>query len=110
MYDTLQAEIVEDLTTELQNEEDFSSTLLTVKVKNALYEVASARNYPSSYSESVKEDDLHDNYYVQIKALALYDYSKIGAEGQDNYTADGENIKYSDRKALFDGILPIAEI
>lgn len=110
MYEALQTEIVDELTTELQNEEGFSEELLTAKVKSAIREVAAARNYPSTYSEAVKEADLSDNYYTQIKALAMYDYSKIGAEGQDNYSADGEVIKYSNRDKLFDGVLPIAQI
>jgi hypothetical protein len=109
MYESLQDEIIADLTTELQNEEDFSSELLTAKVKSAIREVATARNYPNTYSDAVKEADMN-NYYTQIKALAMYDYSKIGAEGQDNYSADGEVIKYSNRAKLFDGVLPIAQI
>jgi len=107
MYESLQTEIVEDLKIELQNEQGFSEELLTAKVKSAIREVVSARNYPSYYSDVMKEKDA-ENYYSQIKSIALYDYSKIGAEGQDNYSADGETIKYSDRSNLFSGVLPIA--
>lgn len=109
MYEALQTEIIDDLKIELQNEEGFSEELLTIKVKSAIREVAAARSYPSSYSDMFKESDMA-NYYTQIKALAMYDYSKIGAEGQDNYSADGENIIYSDRRELFDGVLPIAQV
>ena len=109
MFESLQAEIIEDLKIELKNEEGFSLELLTAKVKSAIREVASARKYPQSYNDRMKEQDL-DDYYTQIKALAMYDYSKIGAEGQDNYSADGENIVYADRSALFDGVLPIAVV
>lgn len=109
MYEALQAEIVNDLKIELQNEEGFSEELLVAKVKSAIREVASERKYPLYYSELHRERDI-ENYYSQIKAIALYDYSKIGAEGQDNYSADGESIRYSDRKELFSGVLPIAVI
>ena len=109
MYEALQTEIVNDLKIELQNEASFSEELLISKVKSAIREVAAARNYPESYSDANKEKDM-DNYYPQIKSLAMYDYTKIGAEGQDQYSADGEVIKYSDRKALFDGVLPIARV
>ena len=109
MYEALQTEIVNDLKIELQNEEGFSEELLTAKVKSAIREVVTSRSYPADYPDSYKEKDI-DNFYTQIKAIALYDYSKIGAEGQDNYSADGESIKYSDRKELFSGVLPIAAV
>ena len=109
MYEALQAEIVEELKIELQNEQGFSEELLTAKVKSAIREVASARSYPSGYTDAFKETDM-DNYYSQIKAIALYDYTKIGAEGQESYSADGETIKYSDRKTLFAGVLPFARV
>ena len=49
-----------------------------------------------------------NDYYVNIRAIALYDYTKIGAEGQSQYSADGESIHYLDRNKMFAGILPIA--
>lgn len=109
MYEVLQAEIVDELKIELQNEQGFSEELLTAKVKSAIREVASARNYPPEYTDAFKEKDM-DNYYSQIKAIALYDYTKIGAEGQESYSADGESIKYADRKTLFAGVLPFARV
>ena len=109
MYEALQTEIVNDLKIELQNEAGFSEELLTSKVKSAIREVAAEKDYPASYSDANKEKDM-DKYYSQIKSIAMYDYTKIGAEGQDQYSADGEVIKYSDRKTLFDGVLPIARI
>jgi hypothetical protein len=102
-------EIVNDLTTELRNEENFDSVLLDSKVRSAVREVRAARKYPVSYSEMAVVNDLQ-RYYNQIKALALYDYSKVGAEGQNNYSADGENISYEDRATLFTGIAPICSV
>ena len=105
----IEASIVEELTIELNNEPGFDAQILELKVRNAYREVKQARNYPKTYSDEVIEKDM-DDYYTNIKSLALYDYCKIGAEGQDNYSADGENIKYSDRKELFSGVVPIARI
>ena len=99
--------IIEELTTELQNEVDFNVDILRLKVNNAYREVKQARNYPSSYSDSMKEADM-ENFYTNIKAIALYDYNKVGAEGQTQYSADGESIHYVDRNKMFAGILPIA--
>ena len=99
--------IIEELTTELQNEVDFNVDILRLKVSNAYREVKQARNYPSSYTDSMKESDM-DNFYTNVKAIALYDYNKVGAEGQTQYSADGESIHYVDRNKMFFGIIPIA--
>jgi len=105
----IKSDITSELAIELKNEEGFDRDILEVKVKGAIREVKAARKYPSSYSEAMIEADM-TGYYTQIKAIALYDYVKIGAEGQNNYSADGENIQYSDRNELFYGILPIARV
>lgn len=99
--------IIEELTTELQNEVDFNVDILRLKVSNAYREVKQARNYPKSYTESMITNDM-DNFYTNVKAIALYDYNKVGAEGQTQYSADGESIHYVDRNKMFFGIIPIA--
>ena len=103
------ASIIEDLTIELKNEVDFDAALLEVKVKNAFREVKAARDYPSTYTEETILADM-TNYYSNIRAIALYDYTKIGAEGQTQYSADGESIHYLDRDKLFKGVYPIARL
>ena len=105
----LKAEIVSDLETELKEEDNVDADLLAAKVKSAIREVRTALKYPPYYTDAMIESDL-ENYYTQIKAIALYDYNKIGAEGQDSYSADGESIKYSDRDKLFDGVIPFARM
>lgn len=102
-------EITEELKIELKDEPNLDDQLLTSKVKSAYREVKAARKYPTFYNDAMIEKDM-ENFYSQIKALTMYDYLKIGAEGQDQYSADGENIKYSDRNAIFDGVLPIARV
>ena len=104
---SIESSIVDELTIELQNETDFNEDILTLKVKNAYREVKQARNYPKSYSEEMIAADM-ENYYSNIKELAIYDYNKVGAEGQTQYSADGESIHYIDRSKMFAGILPIA--
>lgn len=107
MINNIVSTIVADLTIELKNETDFDSEMLEVKVSNALREVRRARDYPESYSEEMIIKDLN-NYYTNIRSIALYDYTKIGAEGQTRYSADGESIHYLNRDKLFTGIIPIA--
>ena len=103
----MQAAIVAELTIELQNETDFDADLLEVKVASAIRECKTIRNYPDSYSDSRIEKDVV-KFYSQIKEVAMYDYVKIGAEGQESYVADGESIYYEDRNKLWYGVRPIA--
>lgn len=103
----IETSIINELKIELKNEVDFDAEILALKVCNAYREVRMARNYPSSYSdESIAADMM--NYYSNIRAIAMYDYNKIGAEGQTQYSADGESIHYVDRSKLFNGVIPIA--
>ena len=99
--------IIDELTIELQTEADFNADILALKVRNAYREVKQSRNYPKSYTEETISADM-ESYYSNVKELALYDYNKVGAEGQTQYSADGESIHYVDRNKMFVGVLPIA--
>ena len=103
----IETSIISELTIELRKEVDFDADILALKVSNAYREVRTARNYPSYYSEELIMADMM-NYYSNIRAIAMYDYNKIGAEGQTQYSADGESIHYVDRSKLFNGVIPIA--
>lgn len=103
----MKAAIITELTTELSGETDFSADMLTAKVNNATREVQTARDYPSTYTAAQIEKDTV-KFYSQIKAIALFDYNQVGAEGQTQYSADGVSIHYLDRAKLFYGVRPIA--
>lgn len=107
MTNDIETTLTEELRVELESEVDFSVDILKVKIRNAIREVKAARDYPESYSEERINDDLQ-KYISNIRSIALYDYTKIGAEGQSQYSADGESIHYVDRNKMFAGILPIA--
>lgn len=102
-------EIISDLTIELQisDGDRFNPTLLESKVKNAYRDVMTARKYPKSYSEAYIENDMQ-SYYSNVRAVALFDYNQVGAEGQTQYSQDGVSVHYVDRDKLFAGVLPIA--
>ena len=105
----MQTAIIEDLTIELQNETDFNAALLEAKVKSAIRECQTIRDYPAYYSELQKDSDTV-KFYSQIKDVSMYDYCKIGAEGQDSYNADGASIYYEDRNKLWYGVRPLARV
>ena len=105
----MKEEIIEDLKIELEAEEGskFSLSLLRSKVNTAYREVQAARKYPATYSEAAIERDMN-NYYSQVRSIAMYDYNSSGSEGQTQSSQDGVSIHYVDRNSLFYGILPIA--
>lgn len=102
-------QIYEDIKEEIEQADGdkFNPTLLKAKVKSAYRDVKAARKYPVSYSEATIDRDM-ENYYSQIRSIALYDFNQVGSEGQNQYSQDGVSIHYVDRDRLFYGVLPIA--
>lgn len=105
---TLEYEILEDLTAELQETDTkFKQSLIIPKVKQAIREVKQARNYPKHYTDNMIAEDLQ-NYYSNIVNIARYDYNLIGAEGQQSSSENGTSRSYVDRNSLFSGIIPLS--
>ena len=97
----LQSAIVTDLTDELSGEPTFSATALNKKVKLAILDVMSRRNYEySNYSDKQIEDDLTLHYYATITNLARFDYNQIGAEGQTKHDENSVSRTWADRDSL----------
>lgn len=103
----LQEELLADLTLELEDSDNFQPKALLQKVIGAIREVKTARNYPSHYSDSQIERDLH-RFYSNIRNLALYDYNQIGAEFEESHGENSVSRSWIDRNKLFDGIIPLA--
>ena len=101
IYESLKIEL------EITEGERFNPDLLLSKVKSAYRAVQTVRKYPKSYTEAMIERDM-ENYYSQVKDIAMFDFNQIGAEGQTQYSQDGVSVHYVDRDKLFYGILPIA--
>lgn len=105
----LQDELIADLTTELSGEPTFDASILRAKVINAIKEVKKARKYPSYYPSYLVDRDL-DEYYSNIRNIALYDYNMVGTEGQQSHSENGISRSYVDRNSLFNGVLPITRL
>ena len=100
--------VFEALKNELsRTEKEVDEALLRSKIDFAYEDVKMTRNYPSYYTEAMILDDM-ERYYSVIYSVAGYDYSKIGAEGQSSYSADGTSIKFEDRNSYFKNVDPIA--
>lgn len=100
----IEAEIINDLTMELCEEESFNKAVLAVKVKLAVKDVIARRNYgATSWNENKILSDL-ENYYSTIANIARYDYNQLGAEGESAHTENGIARSYVDRDSLFKGV------
>lgn len=105
---TLEYEILEDLTEELSSTDPkFKPELIKPKIKNAIREVKRSRNYPKHYTDNMIAEDLQD-YYSNIRALALYDYNLIGGEFQESYSENGKSGSLVNRNSLFAGVIPLS--
>ena len=107
----LQAEILGDLTTELQDDAMFDVAKLTVKIKDAIRRVRSARKYENtSYSEEKIYKDLSDNYYTVIKDLALYYWNKTGAEFEASISENDVSRTYISENEIFGNVPAFVKI
>lgn len=106
----LTQEIIEDLTIELGNEPDFNSEVLAVKVKNVIREVMQRRNYgATTFDDYMIAKDLY-NYYSIIHDVALYDYNKIGAEGESSHSENGISRHYVERDKLLGDVYSFVSV
>ena len=105
----LQEELIADLTTELSKEPTFDAELLSAKVVSAIKEVVRARKYPKYYTDEQITADLY-NFYSNARNIALYDYNQIGAEFQQSSSENGTSRSYTDRKSLFNGVIPLCRV
>ena len=105
----LQEELIADLTTELSKEPTFDAELLSAKVVSAIKEVVRARKYPKYYTDEQITADLC-NFYSNARNIALYDYNQIGAEFQQSSSENGTSRSYTDRKSLFNGVIPLCRV
>ena len=72
-------------------------------------EVKQKRNYAGRYTEEYVVNDLQ-NYFSNIKNLAMYDYGMIGGEFQKSNSDNGISVSMESRDGIFAGIVPIAQV
>lgn len=101
-------ELLEDLSVELSiTDPEYNEQLLKSKIKNAVRDVKSARNYPDYYSTEQIDADVY-KYYSIIRDIVIYDYNKIGAEGEASNSSNEVSRTYVSRNSLFKGVIPIS--
>lgn len=100
----IEEEIINDLTAELCEEETFNQAVLAVKVKLAVKDLISKRNYSATTWDEEKILADIEQFYSVIANVARYDYNTIGAEGELSHTENGISRTYVDRDSLFKGV------
>lgn len=95
--------ILEDLVSELCLKKEYDIEILTSKIKNAYKEVKRTRNYQPYHSKEFIGTDMQ-NFYSNIRELALYDYNQVGVEGQVSHNSNGTSRTWKDRKECLSGI------
>lgn len=110
LLDRLTNEVVSDLRMELRNEPDFKEDYIEAKVKNAIRDVMSRRNYSAtSYNDKQIAADL-ENFYSVIRNVALYDYNQRGAEGQVTHEENSIGRTWVNRDKLFNGVVAFVKV
>lgn len=102
----LQSKIIDDLTIELSKRPLFDATLLEAKVEAAIEDVKRRRNYRAAQYDDAKIAADMEQFYSNIRSVALYDYDKIGAFGEVTHNEGGTNRTWRDREAYFIGVAP----
>lgn len=86
----LKQEVFDELKFELKKEPTFSDEILELKVKDAYRKVRSRKQYQNtSYTEEMIESHMYNFHFQDVKDLALYNFNKIGAEGQVSHSENG---------------------
>lgn len=107
--ESLLDEILDDLTTELSLKNSSDIAILESKIRNAIREVRRTRNYQSHHTDEFIWKDM-EQFYSNIRELALYDYNQVGAEGQLSMSENGVSRSWKDRKECFMGIVPFVTV
>ena len=112
-FEEMKIEVIEELKAELSEDgeslDETALKLLESKVKGAIREVKAARRYPTTYTAEMIDTDM-DNYYGQVKNLALYDFNHIGIEFQVGSAENGISRTFQNRETVFNGVLPIGRM
>lgn len=88
----IEQEIIAELTIELKNQPTFDAEILAIKVRDAYRKVRERKCYENTkFSEKQIEIDLYKRHFQDIKDVAKYNFSLIGADFQTSHSENSVN-------------------
>ena len=78
-------------------------------VAKAMIDCRKRRGYPGTYTEDMVATD-EVNLESTAIDLAIYDYNKMGAEGESTHNENGTYRSYDTRQSILRQILPITRV
>ena len=78
-------------------------------IQEAWDDIRSYRQYPSSYSDEKIENDLNKYEGIVIK-LVVYDFNKIGIDGQSEDAENGNTRSYVKRESILANVYPLVTV
>ena len=112
MNDEMLKNLVSDLISYFNTEcADENESLFTLCAKRAINSFRTLRGYPKSFKEDSINKDM-ENYYYCLFDLAVYWYSKIGAEYENSHSENGTSRSWSSEKEIYaaHGVVPFANV
>ena len=78
-------------------------------VSKAVADCTRRRGYPSAYTEEMIAADIVQFESVAVD-LSIYDYNKMGAEGESSHNENGTYRSYDTRQSVLRQILPLTKV
>ena len=84
--------------------------LIEELIEKAKLDIAKNRNYPSSYTEEMRNEDIEKNYLGTLMDLVLYDYYADGMDYESNHSENGVNRTMIKRESIVGDVTPFCQV
>ena len=86
------------------------NVLIEELIEKAKLDIAKNRNYPDSYTEEMRNEDIEKNYLGMLIDLVLFDYYADGMDYETNHSENGVNRTMIKRESIVGDVTPFAQI
>lgn len=104
----LYIEAISDSVSDADNEDGVSDNVLSLLVRKAIESVCKVR-YGNEYTDTERQKAI-EQFEDVIFDLALYRYTKMGAEFESSHESNGTKVNYNSESHILKRIVPLAKI
>lgn len=104
----LYIDAISDSVSDADNEDGVSDNVLSLLVRKAIDTVCHVR-YGNEYTEEQRQIAI-EQFEDVIFDLALYRYTKMGAEFESSHESNGTKVNYNSESHILKRIVPLAKI